>query len=68
MPEKLSGVKLLSMPDGEDWLLRPVSAHLCKYESLKDGTLDLEDVARLNDLLDIEAENQRRIRKALGNG
>lgn len=52
------------MPDGEDFLLRPVLEGLCLYESLKDGTLDLEDVARLNDALDVKHENERRYRKA----
>jgi hypothetical protein len=53
------------MADGEDWLLRPVLAGLCKYESLKDGTLDLEDLAKLNDALDVKEENERRYRKAM---
>lgn len=52
------------MPDGEDWLLRPVSKKWCLYESLKDGTLDLEDIARMNDAIDIEIENENRYRKA----
>lgn len=52
------------MPDGEDWLLRPVDAGMCKYESLLDGTLQLVDVARLNDLLDVRIENETRYRKA----
>jgi len=34
---------------------------MCKYESMIDGTLDLADVAALNEYLDIEAENQMRI-------
>lgn len=48
------------LPDGLDWLLRPVLRGMCKYESLKDGTLDLADVALMNDLLDVEAENTYR--------
>jgi hypothetical protein len=52
------------MGDGLDWLLRPVLANLCRYESLQDGTLGLEDIALLNDALDIRAENEARIRKA----
>lgn len=52
------------MPHGEDWLLRPVNEGWCKYESLKDGTLDLEDIARMNDALDVRSENERRYRKA----
>ena len=46
----------------EDWLVRPVLRGLCKYESLKDGALDLEDVAILNEALDVEQENQVRTR------
>ena len=52
------------MPDDEDWLMRPVLDGLCKYESLLDGTLTLEDVARLNDALDVRAENERRFQAA----
>jgi len=48
------------MPDGEDWLMRPVMEGICKYESLLDGTLDLADIARMNDALDVRYENQRR--------
>lgn len=48
------------MPDETDWLMRPVMEGMCRYESLEDGTLDLEAVARMNDALDVRAENQRR--------
>lgn len=44
--------------------MRPVLEKMCLYESLKDGTLDLEDLARMNDELDVRAENERRYRKA----
>ena len=54
----------MSMPEEEDWLLRPVLRGCCKYESLRDGTLDMEDVARMNDALDVEAENEARYRAA----
>lgn len=49
------------MPDGEDWLMRPVIEGMCKYESLKDGTLSLGDIARMNDALDVKYENEARI-------
>jgi hypothetical protein len=49
------------MNEGTDWLMRPVLAGSCRYESLKDGTLDLEDIARMNDALDVRAENDRRL-------
>jgi hypothetical protein len=50
------------MSDDTDWLLRPVMAGKCRYESLKDGSLDLLDIAILNEALDVEAENQNRLR------
>lgn len=43
-----------------DMLMRPVLSGMCKYESLKDGTLDLEDVILMNDALDVKYENERR--------
>lgn len=52
------------MPEGDDELMRPVLRGLIKYESLKDGSLDLCDIARLNDALDIQDENNRRIAAA----
>jgi hypothetical protein len=36
---------------------------LCKYESLIDGTLGLEDVALLNDALDVRAANEEILRR-----
>lgn len=44
--------------------MRPVAEGLCQYESLKNGTLDLEDLARMNATLDVRQENQRRLDKA----
>ncbi|WP_376712615.1 DUF6889 family protein, partial [Acinetobacter baumannii] len=29
---------------------------LCRFESLKDGTLDLADIALMNDALDVQAD------------
>lgn len=52
------------MVDGDDWVMRPVLEGCCKYESLIDCTLDLADVARMNEALDVKAENERRYRKA----
>lgn len=51
------------MADGEDWLMRPVLGRLCAYESLVDGTLDLNDISRLNEALDVQAENNYRMRE-----
>jgi len=52
---------LVSLPDGMDFVMRPVARGMCRYESLKDCTLDLADVAEMNDVLDVQDENQRRI-------
>lgn len=41
--------------------MRPVMRGLCRYESLKDGSLDLGDIAEMNDAIDIEIENERRV-------
>ncbi|WP_425313049.1 DUF6889 family protein [Pseudomonas putida] len=38
---------------------------MCRYESLKDGTLNLADIALMNDALLVRAENKARMRKAL---
>lgn len=54
----------VALPGGEDWLLRPVLRGMCKLESLYDGTLRIEQVAKANDALDVEGENQARARAA----
>ena len=46
------------MPGGEDWMLRPVMAGMCRYESLKDGTLSLADIALMNDALNVKMDNE----------
>lgn len=45
--------------------MAPVIAGLCKYESLKDGTLDLCDVALMNDALAVKADNETVARQFL---
>lgn len=45
----------------EEWILQTVEAGMCKYESLIDGTLSLEDVARMTEYLTVQAENRVRI-------
>lgn len=42
-----------------DWVLRPVVRGMCRFESLKDGSIDLDDIALMNDALDVVAENER---------
>ena len=55
----------MSMSDGEDWLMSPVLAGLCRYESLIDGSLNLMDLARMHDALTVRAENERRARERM---
>jgi len=51
------------MSDETDWLMRPVLAGMCLYESLIDGKIDLVDIARMNEALNVREENQRRFRE-----
>lgn len=37
---------LESLPDGEDFLMRPVDAGYISYSALKDGSQDLADIAQ----------------------
>lgn len=37
----------------------PVLAGMCRFESLKNGTLDLADIALMNDALSVREENDR---------
>ena len=52
------------MASGDDWVLRPVGAGMCRYESLIDGTLDICDIADMNDYLDAKQENEARYYEA----
>ena len=52
------------MTDGLDILMRPVLRGMCRYESLLDGTISLEDVLIMNEALDVLDENTARERKA----
>lgn len=53
------------MSTEEDWLLRPVRKGMCHYESLLDGTLSLDDIATMNDCLDVDYENEFRLQEAM---
>lgn len=44
-----------------DWLMRPVDRGYCTMRDLKDGSLDLEDVAIMNETIDVREENARRL-------
>jgi len=53
------------MTGGEYWIMRPVLEGLCNYESLVNGALDLADVSRMNEALDVRNENQARAQDAV---
>ena len=59
---------LVSLGEGKDWLFRPLVHGLCKYESYKDGTLDLGDIAIMNNILNVKFENERIISEKAKNG
>ncbi len=58
------GYSPVSPPRNLGWLMAPVMRGLIRFESLRDGTVDLADIALLNDLLAVEAENSARANKA----
>lgn len=43
--------------------MAPALAGVCRYESLIDGTLGLEDVALMNDAMAVQAENEAEARR-----
>ena len=55
-----SSVELARTADGREFLHRPVEHGWCRYESLVDGTLSLEDVFEMNDAIDLMLENRAR--------
>ena len=44
-------------------MLAPALSGLCRYESLLDGTLGLEDVALMNDAMAVRNDNQEEARR-----
>lgn len=49
------------MTDDEEWLMRPVLRGLVDYRAIHDASISMEDFARMNEALDVEAENRRRV-------
>ena len=46
------------------FIMRPILAGMCQYESAIDGTLDLGHFADMNEALDVQEENRARAQKA----
>lgn len=57
--------QIVEMPGNLRWLMTPVTRGALRYESLHDGSVDLYDIALINDVLAVEAENQFRIQAAM---
>lgn len=55
------------MNENEYWIIRPCIEGMCQYESLKNGRLDLADIARMNEALDVKYENESRFNDAMKN-
>ena len=51
--------------DHENWVIRPVLAGMCSYESLINGSIHIEDIARMNDALDVKDENERLMHESI---
>lgn len=52
------------MTDGEDWVMRPCLEGMCLYESMLSGKISLHDIARMNEALDVRAENRQKAHEA----
>lgn len=52
------------MTNNEDWVMRPCVEGLCLYESLLSGKIGLHDIARMNEALDVRAENRQKAQEA----
>lgn len=48
------------MANGEDFLFRPILRGVLRIEQLTDCSVDLNDIADLNDALDVLDENEHR--------
>jgi hypothetical protein len=56
---------VVSLPNGRDWIMRPVLSRHIKFSELFDGTYDLCQIAELNEALEADAENQFRAHEAM---
>ena len=66
IPGQMPSFEPVSMPDGESWLFRPSrsSPPMIDMLALYDGRAKIEHVAKANAVLDVEAENDARMRHA----
>lgn len=52
--------RLVELPDGLMYLMRPVLSGAIRYTDLIDGSVDLSDIALINAALLVDSENNRR--------
>lgn len=52
------------MPDEEEWYLLPIELGYYTYVDLKNGNILIEDVAEINDMMRVTAENRWRLNEA----
>jgi hypothetical protein len=52
------------LPEGLDFIMRPVLRGMCSYESAVSGALDICDFADMNDAIDALDENTFRAQEA----
>lgn len=55
-------------PDGTDWLYRPAERGWCSYVDIKEGRVDLADIAVMNDHIDVIEDNRRLADEAMRDG
>lgn len=51
----------MTLPGSRGWLWRPTLRGLIDHREMKDGSVDLLDIARANELLDVFDENNFRM-------
>lgn len=56
---------MIQLADGMDLLARPVLRGLIPYSAVDDTAHDLSQFVEANEWLDVEAENQARVRKVI---
>lgn len=56
------------MASGEEWLFRPMTEGWVSFREYHDGSIDLNDVADMNELIDVRDANAALLRRAMARG
>lgn len=54
---------MLRLKSGEEFIWKPVLAGLCTYRDVTENRVDLCDIATMNELLDLQRSNDRRVQE-----